>query len=267
MEHTYKSFQQKELSILGEICQGRKSRLDFKILPFEDKNTFITFNYAESCRFSKLCSINLPDETRDPAIFFSDLSKNQHAMEKLKNNSPEDYKKLKVTLGMIAAQTCSEARKSDWVLITARSEINGQLYALSHYVTWMYRTFKDDPVEHMKERSIISILHQDTFLIKPMLNDIAKVFKEAIEWNRENIKDLKERVALLQYELAHAMPFHRGSAAISEWIEMAIYEFHGYKLTYNPKKMVNLEALTSMLPDFVKNYDSLVTLEELQIQS
>lgn len=70
-------------------------------------------------------------------------------------------------------------------------------------------------------------------------------------------------MALFSYELAHAMPFARGSAAVAEWFEQAIYRFHGYELSYDNSKMVNLEALTTMLPEYFNNYDSLIKLEQI----
>src|SRR5262249_5593987 len=122
---------------------------------------------------------------------------------------------------------------------------------------------REDPVEHMTGRSIVAILHQDPFLIEFMLNDIAKIFKRIIEWNSADIKTLKEDIALFQYEFAHDMTFTRGSAAISEYFEMAFYEYHGFKLSYNDEKMVNLEALTSSLKEFVQNYDSMIRLDKI----
>jgi hypothetical protein len=58
------------------------------------------------------------------------------------------------------------------------------------------------------------------------------------------------------------MPFIRGSAAISEWFEMSLYGFHGFNVSYNNQKHINLEALVVPLSDFLKNYASLIKLEE-----
>jgi Avirulence protein len=261
MKHTCKEFQQKELSIQGKPCLGRASSMALSILPFEDmKKWAFLLTGEEVTRLCMLCSITPPEDSSQMQVLFDSMIINREAMSTLKQKSIEDYKRLKVCLAIADIKERYVGRKSDWVVVTIRSEVDGKMYALSQYLTWMNRDFFEDPVEHMTDRSIVTILHQDPFLIDLMLNDIAKIFKEAIGWNKENVTLLKNQIALLQYELAHAMPFIRGSAAISEWLEMAIYRFHGFTLTYNPDKMVNLEALTSLLDEFVQNYDSMISL-------
>lgn len=46
-------------------------------------------------------------------------------------------------------------------------------------------------------------------------------------------EQLKINVGMLRYFLAQGTFFHRGSAAIAEWIEKALYEYHGYKSSYH----------------------------------
>jgi hypothetical protein len=264
MDHTCREFQQKELSIQGKPCLGRASSIGLSILTSEDAEKWmLSVTFEECTRLCRLCSITPPEDPSQTEIIFTSMIKNREAMSTLKQNSIEDYKRLKVCLAIYDIKKRYEWRKSDWVLVTERSEVGGKMYALSQYLTWMYRDYVEDPVEHMTDRSIVSIIHQDPFLIDPMLNDIARIFKEALEWNKANVTLLKNQMALLQYELAHAMPFIRGSAAISEWLEMALYRFHGFTLSYNPDKMVNLEALTSPLEEFVRNYDSMISLKQV----
>lgn len=40
--------------------------------------------------------------------------------------------------------------------------------------------------------------------------------------DESDLQELIDKVALINYELAHAMPFRRASASICEWIEMII---------------------------------------------
>jgi len=260
MKHTLYEFEQKELKI-EETCLGRAWSMEFAILSHEDMTKWgFSFNSESYQRLCTLCAIP-PSQEPLESSHFSELVVNKTAMQNLKKASPEDYKRLKIAIAILEIREIyKKERKSDWVLVTVRSEIDGKMYALSQYLTWLNRNFEEDPVENMTNRSIISIIHQDPFLIEPMLKDIAKIFKKAIEWKDGNIKTLKEDVELLDCELHHAMPFKRGSAAVSEWLEKAIYRYHEFNLTYNPKKMVNLEALTSSFNQFVENYDSMIEL-------
>ena len=185
-------------------------------------------------------------------------------MQELKKTSFKDYKCLKISVLILRIRNdFPNELKSDWVFVTTRCEVDGKMYGLSQLCTWIYRDYKIDPIDNMTERSVISHIYQDPFLVEPMLDDIAKIFKWAIEWDGENIGDLKNRVALFRYEFAHTMPDERGSAAEAEWFERPIYLYHGYKVTYVPEKMVDLEGLTSSLKTFVDNYDSMIQLEKI----
>ena len=52
--------------------------------------------------------------------------------------------------------------------------------------------------------------------------------------------------------------------AISEWIELAIYESHGFEMKY--KLPVNLEALTLPFQEFVEKYPSMVDVQKKSSQ-
>ena len=262
MRHTLKEFQETVLKIPGEPCLGRASSIEFSILTFEAMKTWPVSQSEVYANICKLCSLPIPEGPFELEQL-NQLIKNKTAMQRLKERYPEDYKRLKISQIILHARTAFEGKKSDWVLVTIRSEVNGKMYALSQYHTWLYRDFKEDPIEHMTGRSVVSLIHQDPFLIEGMLVDIAAIFKQAIEWDRGSLKTLQNHVALFQYELAHAMPLIRGSAAVSEWFEMAIYRFHGFNLTYHPKKMVNLEALTLLPKPFVDSYEGMLELDAI----
>ena len=127
-------------------------------------------------------------------------------------------------------------------------------------------TFKDDPVDLMTTRTdptVISLIHQDRFLISETLRDIANLFKQVIEWNGEETQQLVDLVGLINYLFAHAMPFERGSAAVSEWLEMAIYKYHGLDMQYNESVSINMEALILPLYEFIAKYPSMIKLEPI----
>lgn len=267
MEHTLERFQQAELQVTFAKCQGKSSALEISLIPrdmLKNLSNYLTVGTYQ--RLCKLCLVD-PISTQDADQLldnFTLLIVNKAAMQRLKLKSLDDYKNLKILLAIIhVRKNYPKGGKSDWILVTNRCEVNGKMYALSQYLTWVYFDRVHDPIQWMTDVSIISILHQDPFLVETMLTDIAKIFKRALEWNGEKIGDLKGHMALFRYELAHAMPFHRGSAAVAEWFERAIYRCHGLHITYAPEKMVDLESLTSPLKQFVEGYDSMIQLEKL----
>ncbi len=269
MKHDLKSFHQTELRIPSERFLGRESSIEFAILSGElAKQWALSFTVKEYQRLCELCSISCSEKPGGSLLAsYNDLVGNIEAMRKLREVSIDDYKRTVITQAILEFTPKFEGKKSDWVLVTVRSEIDGKIYPFSQYLTWLYRDFQNDPVKKMKDHSIISILHQDLFLVDVMLNDIAKIFKKVLGWNGEDIKTLKNDVALFLYEFDHAMPFKRGTSAVSEWLEMAIYLYHGFNVTYNPGKMVNLEALISTPKQFAEDYDSMIQLEKLEYSS
>ena len=56
-----------------------------------------------------------------------------------------------------------------------------------------------EPVERMKGRSQIAILHQDVFLIEATLKNISQIFEKAVLWNSktEDLSILKDEVGLI----------------------------------------------------------------------
>lgn len=247
-------------------CLSRSFSLEVIVLPPEADEKGRPFTLDEFIEIFKICDLPFSEAARkNPESELKDFCYNYEAMKKLKERAPKLYKRLKVSNEIDDAYlSFPQRRKSDWAVATLRLEIDGKLYALSQYVTWMYRDFLEDPVDKMSRDSVVSILHQDPFLIKDVLHDAGKLFKEIIEWDGKDRKNLTDITALWQYELAHAAPFKRGSAAINEWLEMMVYQFHGFsQFSYTKEKLVNLEALTSPLDEFVANYPTMIDLGEL----
>ncbi len=259
MKYNLREFQQKKLKIEEKTCLGKESSLELEIFSVENTNEWGIFPSKEE--YERLCQICEISILKNPFEFefFKNLLKDKDFCLKLKERSLEDYKKIKLCNTIVDLKKINAEKKSDWILATRRLKINDKMYALSHYLTWAYRDFKSDPIEQMTHRSVVAIQHEDSFLIGPVLNDVAEIFKRAIEWNKENISSLQENIALFLYEMSNVMPFKRGSAAILEWFEMAIYRYHDMWITYHPKYLVNLEALTLPLAEFVRTYPSMIS--------
>lgn len=223
MRRTNKVFQQCTSKINGESCLGRRTSIDISILSKEKASEWVveyTREYYE--KLCNICEITPLDDNTHINVCFNSLM-TIDVMKIIKEKSIEDYKRLKNIYVIKDIYSEFPGRKSDWALFTNRCEINGKMYALTQYLTWLYRTFRDDPVDYMTTRedpTVVCLIHQDVFLIKETLKDVGELFKQAIEWDSGDIQDLINQVGLINYLFAHSMPFARGSAAICEWLEM-----------------------------------------------
>ncbi len=150
--------------------------------------------------------------------------------------------------------------RSHIILATTSMEIDGRIYDLSRLLTWAFTSKNEDVLSRMKRVSKVIISHQDTLIVDDMLNEISKVFKKIIEWDRQDKEQLINDMAMFRYLFSHCMPFSRGSAAVAEWLETAIYKYHGFNTSV--EGLLDLEAFSSLtLSEFLQNYKSHVSLE------
>lgn len=268
LKHPFKTFIEREKEVNFGSFLGKKFSMKFEILsPDSQEDKFFNLNsYEQYVEICQICGIK-PKEKSNPVskLVKEDFFDKRDIMGILKQKSPDLYKKLRLLTPLLHLRTLEQdRRKSDWVLVTLRLEVEpGKMYALSQYLTWLYRDFKLDPIGRMTYHSIAAIIHQDQFLIGKMLESIAVIFKQAIEWDRKNTSELMNTVASFEYQFAHCMPHIRGSGAIAEWLERTIFQFHGYNVTYDQSKMVTFEAYVSTPEGFAKNYPSMVKLSKL----
>ncbi|BBI16910.1 hypothetical protein [Neochlamydia sp. S13] len=268
---------------LAETCLNHNFSLEIKLLESEDY-TALKWNRATSLEEFKhyfnesqisLLQINEED------LSINEIRERRQAMKKLKESNIELYIRTKMVsfFSMMNKQFPSPKLvsqdgqqyyeghtknfKSFFLLGTARLQVNKKLFASTQYFTWLYRDAENRPVERMLKCSTVILIHQDNLLINETLQEIASIFAKAVLVPQENLNELKNTMALLRYYLAHAMPFERGSAAIGEWIEGAVYGSHGLKVTYQKEKQVDLEALTSPLfSQFLNEYSDMICLTD-----
>lgn len=264
-------------------CLGRKSKFVCQIYENSEliKNKWIKEITLQECKDIGIDLKDIPKESIDP-ITGGVTPKDLSLLKTIKEKSPTHYQREKMVAAIKALNADYPSPiaikrpegsanfigdqsnlKSLFALGKCYLEVNGKNYLLSQYLTWLYRDHQQDPIDRMVKCSKVTVIHQDCFLIKDMLDDIAKLFANAIRWERDKhlVSDLKDRVGLLRFELAHTMPFHRGSEAIAGWLEKAIYEYHGFELNYVKGTMGDLEAFSSLLLDkFLTNYHDKVKL-------
>ena len=113
----------------------------------------------------------------------------------------------------------------------------------------------------MAKGADVIIIHQSSDLSTDAIRDLSRLFERAILWTGDEAS-LIQTVGRLRHKFSHSILFNRGSAAIAEWVETAIYRYHGFEnFDYNKDKMVDLEALTAPdLEHFLENYPSMINL-------
>ncbi len=185
-----------------------------------------------------------------------EMLKCQEDMRSLKENHSDAYYKcitatvLKCLLTNISNHSyCGYAKTTIW------GEVQGKKTILTEALFFQY---DEGPVSF----SNALLLHLDPFLLEPLLGDIAKLFKEAVITPSSELQQIKERVALFKYYFSHSAPYHRGSAAIGEWMERAIYRSHGYEARYFDHVCSDLEALVAPLSTFWERYDQIVHIQK-----
>lgn len=157
-------------------------------------------------------------------------------------------------------------RKSEYILVTMHTEINGKMIPTNQLMTWAYQNYIEDPFERMVKHSKLFILHQDPLFREESLAECTRLFVEILETGKSlEEKDLKEKMALFRYIFAHGMPYQRGSAAIGEWLEMAIYRHLGFSCSQpNREEPVDLAALTCFsFAEYLKKYNELTQISFL----
>ncbi|WP_068470870.1 hypothetical protein [Candidatus Protochlamydia phocaeensis] len=228
--------------------------------------------------------VNLLTKREQTSLSELELQSLKNAIKLLKQNDLNLYKRLKMANLLLDLQKefpsplvkqglkgevqliGNEGNlKSFFALGTSRLLVNGKMYAMTQYLTWLYRDFQQPPIDRMLKYSTVMVIHQDNFLIDETLQEIALLFANAVLCETNKLEDLQAASGLFRHYFANCMPTERGSASIGEWLEGSIYHAHGYKIKYNKDRQIDLEALTTpLLSDFIKDYPSMLTVEPIK---
>lgn len=149
------------------------------------------------------------------------------------------------------------------ILITIRYKNDGIVVPLTRYYLKIQLPITAEDLSESKNFPICTLIHQEPIYNKNVLSEVVLLFKKAIEYDQENLADLTKIISQITYLFSHAMPYRRGSAAISEWLETIIFSYHGYEISYHSELNVNLEALTSQIHEFVEKYPNMINISPL----
>lgn len=158
--------------------------------------------------------------------------------------------------------------KAHYVLSTMRTQIGNQMVATSQWLTWLPKPSEgEDPREQLQKEGpqpVVAHMPQDVFLHEKTLKECARLFDQAVHWNRETstVDELKDKVALFRHLFAQVSPYVRGSAAAGGWYEQAIYDAFDAPCSYHkahPTDSVDLVAISKLsVADYLHRYRTLV---------
>jgi len=150
----------------------------------------------------------------------------------------------------------------------------------SRYIpsTRIYFTIKEEadknfstPAEReiwLRDQSRILVFHPYPECIDFFLKETAIRWQRAVEWDKQNIEDLKGLLASYSHIMFNAAPFKRGSASITEWSLKAIAKYHGYKIDWPSWREIKIApdqvALsTPFIDEFIDKFNQNVNIEKL----
>lgn len=280
-------------------CNNKKSTLTIKVMTNEDMSNQGYFTNANEYYPSYIKHEEMELLRTGKKVLDEDYVKEYgDKFRKFKTEQPENYFKWRecttnaqclkrfpspAFYGLTPQQVMQQFPKeeADFIIdnmktlhvrIVLRTEIDGKLYRMTDYFTWMYETQqwltnkdpRHHPVERMKKMSKVIMLHQDMLLIEDTLKGVAKIFEANVKWdkNTQTLEELKESMAQMLYLLTHDVRDVRGTSSEDEKLEYSLYKSLGLVCEQNLKeKTVDLEAFAKpMFADFKKEYVSMTDL-------
>ena len=119
-----------------------------------------------------------------------------------------------------------------------------------------------ETLEEIGTTTVMGALHTESKDIST-LEEVAHVFAlKAINWDGGNPATLHTSIAILRYYLSHAMPFERGSAAITNWIVGSILKSHGLQENAGDWGPIDDYSMGMPFTDFLSAYKENVTVDK-----
>jgi hypothetical protein len=144
--------------------------------------------------------------------------------------------------------------RSFFVRAIVKQQVEGKLYHLFEYFTWLYRDSDNRPYERMMNCSTATLFHFDPLNIdQPALPDMGKLFERAVL--SSDFVQMKQNLGQLRRFMGSVMLWCRGSAAITEWVEQIVSGSLGFRMSYMPALHPDLESYAEPNgPQYIANY-------------
>ena len=255
------------LSIQSQLPKFFKTSPKQEIKPSENPlfslNKLSLGNKTVKSFFSyRLISEKTIRQVMDELTFFSHLYKEPEkndAWLQLRVSNQDIYNKIvlanvlfSIKKGLVSANSAFDPILQ---ITTHFKDPSGRKYVLSNYFASVSIESKSSLANEKLMLHPIHFVHQAPFLIDETLQLAADLFAQAFFWKKDlELKHLIAHIGIMRYLLTHIAPFKRGSAAISDWIETALYRHHGFAL-FQSSRQTDLKAISSLRLDrFMENY-------------
>lgn len=196
----------------------------------------------------------LSDPHKGKEIKIVDLFKSCERVQSLSDKNRELYERVFLSIqthGLLQGRFRDRHSINGLYVLDRTIELDGEKVVLSRAMTWFT---KDESGQEKVDDSVSMVVYCDRLDLKSLLEKIAKVFEQAIVSFEPS--EIQEQLGLFRYLFAHACPFWRGSGAIAEWLEKAVYRYHILEPPYDPSFRADLEALSLPYNLFKERYDS-----------
>jgi hypothetical protein len=146
-----------------------------------------------------------------------------------------------------------------FLLAEIRTRLGEKLIPTAYYCSILDMMHQDDP-SVLTNESLAQVMHMEKKYIKEGLDHLADLFSTAV--NAEK-KDLLRAVGEFRFKFAMVTPLERGTCAIGEWFENALFHSRtGNFVNYTANRLVELEIFSiPYLPIFIKAYQEMISYE------
>jgi hypothetical protein len=108
-------------------------------------------------------------------------------------------------------------------------------------------------INKIKKKSHFIVMHAPKDYIEILMNTVEDYWEKAVLCAHADVDGIKTNLANLFYIQTHAMPYSRGSEAMTKWILEAVARFHGWTIEY-PENYGFQSPFHSTIDDFVTDF-------------
>ena len=108
-------------------------------------------------------------------------------------------------------------------------------------------------IDKLRNKSHFIVMHTTKDHVKTLMAAVEGYWEKAVTCQRTDVSCIKENLANLFYIQTHAMPYSRGSEAMTKWILEAVARYHGWTIVY-PENYGFQLPFHSTIDDFVSDF-------------
>jgi len=136
-------------------------------------------------------------------------------------------------------------------------------------ISVIYGLFQSDPnksngvtqtyIDKLSKKSHFIVMHTAKEYVETLMKLSEEFWEKAVLRQRTDVDGIKEDLANVFFIQTHAMPYSRGSEAITKWVIEAVARYHGWTLVY-PEEYGFQSPFHTTIDDFVMDFVRRVTL-------